>query len=288
MGSRFNPQEELDPLSGTIIDRPIFIVGMPRSGSTAFHHAMAYHPDLGTTTNVTRKFPTCLPMIRLAGLVKRDHEPGEAGTMWDRFVSDQDDILRAEDADPEKSSYYRKAVANVLTYYGKSRFISKCPRNGLRMSFLHAIFPDARFIHLIRDGRAVCQSLLERRTIDNGDLNVWWDVKPPGWKEMEALPPLESVAAQWQAVVKLVTEFGSVLPNSQYMEIRYESFTQDPAALLQQVAEFCGFEWEATDLERASSGVRSQNHKWRERFTDAEIELLNKGMAPVLSKYDYE
>lgn len=268
------------------INRPVFIVGMPRSGSTAFHRVLSEHPDLATTTHVTRKTPTNYPLLKLISLVVRDHKPGEAGTMWDRYVQGDDDVLRAADVTPENRRYYTTAVANVLRLYHRSRFISKCPRNGMRMEFLREIFPDARFIHLIRDGRAVSRSVLEQRE-RSGDMMKWWDVRPIGWRQWEKEPPVASVAHQWRSVVQFVHDVGQTMPTDQYMEIRYEDFTRDPVKLLGRVCSFMGVAWSDEAIRAASRSIESRNDKWEKSFSVDDVTVMNQIMGDGLKAYGY-
>ncbi len=269
------------------IDRPIFIVGMPRSGSTAFHRVISGHPSLATTTHVTRKAPVNLPVLKLISLFVRDHKPGEAGSMWDRFVTEQSDVLRASDVTPECRRYYIKAVENVLRLYDRPRFVSKCPRNGLRMEFLREIFPDAIFVNLVRDGRAVCRSVLERRK-SAGDLRVWWDARPPEWKKWEREEPAASVAHQWRDVVKFVHDIGQTFPDNQYTEIRYEDFTRDPVALLDKVCRFCGIPWSDEGMRQATRDIENRNDKWEKAFSPAEVATMNDIMDDMLKFYGYQ
>ncbi len=268
------------------ISRPVFIVGMPRSGSTAFHRVLSEHPDLATTTHVTRKAPTNYPLLKLISLVIRDHKPGEAGTMWDRYVRGDDDVLRAADVTPENRRYYTTAVANVLRLYHRSRFISKCPRNGMRMEFLREIFPDARFIHLIRDGRAVSRSVLEQRE-GSGDRMKWWDVRPIGWRQWENEPPVASVAHQWRSVVQFVHDVGQTMPSDQYMEIRYEDFTRDPVNLLGRVCSFMDVAWSDEAIRAASRSIESRNDKWEKSFSTDDVAVMNRIMGDALKTYGY-
>lgn len=270
----------------TLIDRPVFIVGMPRSGSTAFHRVLAQHPAVATTTHVTRKAPTVYPALKLISLFVRNHQPGEAGSMWDKFVGPDDDVLRAADATPEARRYYATAVANVLRLYERPRFVSKCPRNGLRMEFLQAIFPDALFVHLVRDGRAVCRSVLERRK-SAGDLRRWWDVKPPGWRTWEREEPAVSTAHQWREVVKLVRDSGATLPAGQFLEIRYEDFTRAPVETLRTVCAFAAMPWTEDGLRAATRDVESRNDKWEKAFSADDIVKMNHVMDDMLRVYGY-
>lgn len=269
------------------IDRPVFIVGMPRSGSTALHDVLSRHPEFATTTHVTRKFPANYAMLKLISPFYRNHKPGEAGSMWDRYVTGDSDVLRATDVTAESRLFYTKAVGNVIRLYDRPRFLSKCPRNGLRMEFLAAIFPDAQFIHLIRDGRAVCQSVMERRK-RSGDINAWWDAKPDGWRQWEHSDPVEAVAHQWDSVVRTVSKSGSMFPASQYLEVRYEDFTADPVAFVQGLGRFCSANWPRDEIVRATRHIENRNDKWEKVFSAHDIDVLNRVMAGTLSRYGYK
>jgi len=270
----------------THIDRPVFIVGMPRSGSTAFHRVLARHPEFGTTTSITRKAPTCYPALKLISMFSRKYEPGEAGTMWDKFVGGDSDVLVAADVTTASRRYYTNAVGNVTRLYKKPRFLSKCPRNGMRMEFLHAIFPDAQFIHLVRDGRAVCQSLIDRRK-RSGDIRAWWDVKPEGWRQWEKLEPVAAVAHQWNAVVTQMMETGSRLPASQYTEVRYEDFVADPVSFMSKIASFCGVNWPDRDVIDATRAIENRNDKWSKVFSPDEVAVMTGIMGDTMKQFGY-
>ena len=268
------------------IDRPVFLVGMPRSGSTVFHRVLSRQPDFATTTNVTRKAPTVYPWLKLLSCWYRQPEPGEAGGMWDRFVTGESDVLRAADATPAARRYYRKAVENCLRLYGKPRFLSKCPRNGLRMGFLQAIFPDARFVHLVRDGRAVGQSILERRK-RSGNIRAWWDVKPEGWRTWEAEDPVVAVAHQWNQVILQMQQAAAGLPAGQYLEVRYEDLVTDPMAFLGRVCDFCDVRWPTDQMAAAVAGLENRNDKWAKVFTPSEVERMMAIMGPTMARFGY-
>jgi hypothetical protein len=269
------------------IDRPVFIIGMPRSGSTALHALLALHPAFATTTNITRKFPAHFALLKLAALLHREHQPGESGRMWDRFVGPDSDVLLADDITPRARAFYMQSVANVLRLYSKSRFLSKCPRNGLRIEFLAGIFPDALFIHLVRDGRAVCRSVLERRQ-RAGDLRAWWDAKPADWKIWTTLDPVPSVAHQWLSVVEFVRETGERLGPDRFIEVRYEDFVTAPDSFLEKLCRFSGVQWPGSEaMIAATKKINNRNDKWSSAFTPAEISVMNEIMAPGLRLYNY-
>ncbi|MGA1194006.1 MAG: sulfotransferase family protein [Kiritimatiellia bacterium] len=270
-----------------VIDRPVFIVGMPRSGTTALRDLLFLHDDFCSTTNVTRKFPGHYGLMRLAALFIREHRPLEAGSMWDRFCNADSDELTADDVTPEARAYFTRAVGHVLRLYDRPRFLSKCPRNGLRIGFLASIFPGACFIHLVRDGRAVCRSVLEKRR-KNGGERQWWDAKPAGWKAAAALDPVASVARQWREVVDRTAANGRDLPASQFMEARYEDFTAAPLAMLDKINTFCGLNHPPGEHQvKACMDIKSRNDKWSASFTAGEVDVLNEIMGPTLKHYGY-
>ena len=145
------------------IYKPIFIVGMMRSGTSVFYRTICAHPELAYISQTTKKFPLSVVKSRLFKLVRRNPMPTEGHRIWRQFARSEDDALERRHVTPESKRYFQKLVTAQMRIHGKQRFVSKYPRNALRIPFLDEIFPDALFIHVIRDGRAVARSLLESR-----------------------------------------------------------------------------------------------------------------------------
>lgn len=266
---------------------PIFVVGMPRSGTTLFQRVVTVHPDLCTTTRETRDFPTSVFMSRLMRLLGKTDKPGEAGLIWDKFLSHDHDVMEAADVTEHARRFYRAMLDAHLELYDTSGFLARYPPNGLRMPYLKEIFPDAQFVHIVRDGRAVCESLIRMRKRDV-TLEDWWGSRPPSWKELERLPPMESVAHQWVEVVRRIVEAGSALPPGCYTELKYEELTGDPAGSLERFFDHCGLVHDTATTETLSSRADSQNFKWREVFTDEEIGTVERVTGPLLEELGYD
>ena len=98
---------------------------------------------------------------------------------------------------------------------GKPRWGDKTPRYGRRLRFIHRLLPEVRFIHLIRDGRAVARSIL----------NLWIG---PG--------TIEECAEWWVEGVDRAREHARDVPH--YMEVIYEDLVRDPEPNLRRIAEF--------------------------------------------------
>jgi len=116
----------MKPVDESVLKNPIFLIGSARSGTSFLsqllrrHHALAYI--------------------------------GEPRLTW-RYGNDhRSDMLRAQDAREEVSSYIRAAFAQQIIAQGKHRLVEKSPSNALRLDFIDRVFPDARFVHIMRHG----------------------------------------------------------------------------------------------------------------------------------------
>jgi hypothetical protein len=127
-------------------------------------------------------------------------------------------------------------------------------------------FPEARFVHLVRDGRAVAYSLSRVDWWDDGV--VWWyGDTPRRWRERGG-DPWELVATHWVRELASVGEGLHAVGPEQQLELRYEELIGEPVAVLRRTAHFAGLSedpgWLA-ELGRLS--YPNKNEAWREQLT---------------------
>ncbi len=269
------------------IVKPIFIVSMPRSGSSVFYQKFSTHPDLCWTSHDSKKFPRSAVLSRIIQKVRPDPRPTEGHRIWRRFAREEDDSMRREHVIEEQKRYYHDLIRAQLRIFGKSRFISKYPRNCLRLDWIDEIFPDAIFVHLVRDGRAVALSLLRKRDTHEGRPH-WWGIRPPGWKNFSHCDPIESVAQQWKACVTYTRTLAADLPPQRYGQFRYEDFCAAPADTLERVAALCDLKWpDRAALEQLVSNIDTQNYKWGGTFSENELERMESVMGDLLEELGY-
>ena len=134
------------------------------------------------------------------------------------------------------------------------RLLEKTPENCLRLRFLIELFPDARFIHVVRDGRPNVESLMEgwlrpdlfrgyriptRLSVPGVPPDRWAFTLIPGWRELAAAGLAEICARQWVVCNETVLDFreqeGRRAP---FLEIRFEDLIERPRVSIGRIATF--------------------------------------------------
>ena len=264
---------------------PIFIIGAPRSGTNIFYRTFAKHPDLAWISNITKKVPSSLLMTRVIMLFRNDHRPTEANNIWQKFTGDDDEFLNRDDVTAAARKYLSKVLQNNLQLFNKPRFVNKCPGNSVRIEFLKEIFPDAIFIHIIRDGRAAAYSIMRSRLEHSGS---YWSVKPPGWQALLKLPLIDACALQWKMTVESILQSAKKLPRGQYMEVKYEEFVARPSEIFELVGAKCDLVWQGDLLQKITTGMENRNFKWQSELPDADKNTLNVLLGDFLRQLGYE
>jgi len=117
------------------------------------------------------------------------------------------------------------------------RSVETTPHTLLHMETMASIFPRARFVHVIRDGRDVVGSLLQRDWIDPATGEKVWCCQSP-----------KAAAEYWVHVVDAIREQGARIPG-RYLEVQYEDLIAHPEASMRMVLAFLGETWEDAVLQ---------------------------------------
>jgi hypothetical protein len=186
---------------------------------------------------------------------------------------------------------------------GAKRLLEKTPENCLRLRFLFELFPDARFIHLVRDGRHNVGSLMEgwlrpdlfrgyriptRLTIPGVRPDRWAFTLIPGWRDLAAAGLAEICARQWVVCNESVLDFrdreGLHAP---MLAIRFEDLIERPREAVGRIAEFAEVDLR-TDLQRlpeANIGSAPVADKWH-GHADA-IASVEPIIGPTMTRLGY-
>lgn len=299
------------------VGKPIFFIGVPRSGTTIIFETFCAHQDLAWFSNYFTRVPCCpsvsflsrladYPWLRGQEQTRAEHRsllkrcqiiPVENYTVWVKYGRTDfavDYLLDAKADDSEKQRLDR-IINKVLCYHGKRRFVAKLT-GPARISYLNSLFPDALFIHIIRDGRAVVNSLMNVKFwIDGGGVVApYWNngLQSRYIEEWEASgrSKLVLAAVQWKNIIELARAESGALDGHRYLEVRYEDFMDNPEATLTRLNEFCGLSQSSSQRRYLLKNARlkDMNSKYRERFNQDELDALNIAMQDALVTNGYE
>lgn len=211
----------------------LFVVGAARSGTTLLQRLLDAHPRLAVVNEtywLPRKFRPRKGLTR-DGLVTDQLVPMLLESpKFDRMGLDGPDLesLRGG-GEPLR---YERFVERIFDLYaaraGKPLAGDKSPGYVRRIAQIHRLWPQARFVHIIRDPRDVCLSMLDWRSGERtaGQYGTW------------DMDPVVSTALYWRYSVGCGREAGAQLGPELYHEVRYEDLVRDTAAELGRI---CGF-----------------------------------------------
>jgi tetratricopeptide (TPR) repeat protein len=193
---------------GVPSELPVFIVGMPRSGSTLVEQILANHPLVyggGEEAGDFRSFMS-------------QWGPGGGGDPYGLpLLTNQDDT--------------QKRAASYLHWIGQGHASATRATNKSLLNFLHlgliaTLFPKARVIHCRRDPLDVCLSCYCH-----------------GFRDMEFACSLEDIGAYYVAYERLMAHWATVLPILVH-EVRYENLVDKPRSVMQDLLSACGLPWD--------------------------------------------
>ncbi|MGH9858080.1 MAG: sulfotransferase family protein [Acidobacteriota bacterium] len=264
---------ELDTAVGKVV-KPVFIMGAPGSGTTLLYDTLCTHRDLAyVTLNMLRagihkrgrfvgeKRSALFKMQNLFHRDKASNVPHEANAFWIRYFGTYN-YLTENDFTPEIAAYYRKNVTAVQNLWKRPRFINKNLQHCVRARMLDRIFPDAKFIHIIRDGRAVAYSILNKKGEANPTMFLLSLKKILGDRYRPERSELFNYGRAWAELVSKARE-ASVFGPDRYYELRYEDLITRPHNEIKRITDFCGVDWYGK-FEKKIPKTSNMNTKWRQ------------------------
>jgi hypothetical protein len=194
-----------------ICENPVFVIGSPRSGTTALAFALGRHPDLAASSESQI-------LVDLFGRNKvLDRNYAREGGSWLRNQG-----IGAEDFLADVGFGFNRLFTRVA---GGKRWVDHTPRHTLMLQWLPAMFPGARFVHILRDGRRVVHSM-----VNFGALHAAGEV--PLWAT-----DFPKACQTWARYTAAALEFEAAQP-ARFLTVRNEDLVADPMAGFRRVLAF--------------------------------------------------
>ncbi len=230
--------------TGERVDRPVFIVGMGRSGTTLLGQVLAAHPAIGFLNEPKAMWHCIRPDEDVIG----SYAPIGTGRLY----------LDAGDAAPAVVERAHALFARYLRMSRSRRVVDKYPELIFRTGFVRAIFPDARFLIAIRSPGRVLPSVATWSDSHERDGANWWGLRDRKWEAIwrEAVAGREDngdiaaldlggetddrvrAAVEWLVTARAGLELARRDPLS--MVVRYEDLVLHPRSTVARILGFCG------------------------------------------------
>lgn len=286
------------------ITKPIIIVGTGRCGSTLFHRLLAKHPQVMWLSPLCYKYPdrpawnrlavTAMDQPLLNRLFGGKIRPGENYRFWDKYAygfSEPCRDLVPTDVSARVKKQVRAAFEPMLTAK-RNRLLIKIT-GWPRIGFLNEIFEDAKFIHVLRDGRAVASSLLH--------VNFWrgW-YGPQGWRAGLLSPEDQATwesydrsftalaGLEWRIQMRAMEAARRQLDAGRFYEVKYEEFCEHPLESFREVLEFAELS-QSAEFERhvRATSIRSTSNRWRDDLSPGQQVILDNLLRDDLLRCGY-
>jgi hypothetical protein len=270
------------------VSPPLFVLGVSRSGTTLLRVILDRSPGLAIPDET----------FFIPQLASRHQSPVDPESFlddlrrlprlaaWEVSAADLAARLRpgmsvSEALDATFSAYAAK--------HGKPRWGDKTPMYMRHLGLIDRLFPDAQYVHLVRDGRDAALAFLD---MPGGVVTRTW-----------AHPrSAAGFACEWSTEVERARALGRRVGPSRYFEIRYEELVADTAAVVESVCAFAGAPFETTMLEysKAVDVSEKPHHQrllqpptkgvrdWRTQMGDEDVRAFEAIAGGVLADLGYE
>ncbi|MFP4445255.1 MAG: DUF2304 family protein [Desulfosudaceae bacterium] len=296
-------------------EKAVFLIGSPRSGTTILENILNCHEK-----------------------ITEFYEPY---FLWEHFFRvDDNDVWDRRDLTPRAATVIQREFATFARRCDKHLVLDKLPTHSFNIPLIQQIFPEARWIHILRDGRDVTLSIHKewekrKQMVENKDfvslyhtakamldrqpfwrykfmavtheltksfsLNPYrylnksrwkgqagWGPRFEGWQDyLQSHTALEFNAMQWVKTVEAVQAHWAQIPEKNKIEVRYEDLLSDPVAVISSIIDFLGYRPQEGFFEKIPELITDNVEKWKDEFTEVQIETIKPILTPLLEKTGY-
>ena len=286
-----------------------FVLGTGRCGSTLVHEVLCQHDDVAFLSNLEdlgvppgavarasgRAYRRMPPWVTEKGRAR--FAPSEGYRALRREVSpileSSDRDLLAADATPWLTKRLQAFFEERMARAPEPVYLHKLtgwPRAG----FLHAAFPDARYVNVVRDGRAVASSWLQMdwwlgyRGPEHWHFGPLSDEHRDVW-ERSGRSYVVLAGLAWVLLLDAFEAARAELPERSWLDVRYEDLLAEPEVTIGRILTFFGLPFEATFRRRLArySFETGRSDAYRRDLDPASLKALEDVLGPTLQRYGY-
>ena len=256
------------PATGPLLERPVFIVAAPRSGSTLLFETLGASQALATLGGEAHWLVEAHELLR----------PGAPGVDSNRLTGEHATTAIAAAIEASLKSRLQDSEGRPVTS-GVVRLLEKTPKNALRVPFFARLYPDALFLFLWREPRESLGSIIdawrsgEWRTYPQlrGFELPWSLLLPPGWQALRGRPLGEIASLQWETTNRVALDDLEKLAPERWMSLSYDGLVAEPRAMIERACRFIGVDFDEGLARRLAAPLRAAQYthsapdpdKWR-------------------------
>jgi hypothetical protein len=293
--------------------KPVFILGAGRSGTTLLYKLFCLNNNFAWISNYMAKFPNFVILSSLNRVNTRF--PNLNLYSWfnkesNAFYSDRKILKKIlptpvegeviytkggfeiypqgnRQLDNTSIDFFKDLVQKIAKYQGKKYFLSKRTANNRRINQLLQCFPDAKFINITRDGRAVAYSLTKVQWWDKH--KIWWkDQKTPPELRRENYSDIELAATNWVEEVKCIENGIRNISAENIITLKYEDFAEDSEQYVLKCLKHIGVEPDPDWLSAVRKiRIYNNNHLWEKHLSAKEEEIVMAIQSDKLKELNY-
>jgi len=303
--------------------KPIFIVGVPRSGTTMLYRMMlCKHPDVAWFSHEdlqyliskeeqeklkkqfkkmkenNEKIPRTESTLFVFGPKQKNFVKGtsklpiEAETLWSNCFGKK----YITDISENKKNEVIQSIQMLLENQKKIRFLNKSPQNSMRIFAIKKIFPDAKFINIAREPRSVIASMITRQELE-GQFEVERSFKNKPVSKIRSLikkkihlssnnfDVVKDYANSYKEITEILYNF-STFHYENFITVIYEKLLANPEKEITRLLEFCELE-KPLSLKDLIPTFKETQNKWKEKLSKDDEKEIFKIVKSTIKKMNY-
>lgn len=274
---------------------PVFLVGCSRSGTTVTFETIGASSEL---VNLGFEIPQ----------------------FWNDLYGPLNNGWHSEAAGPEhaRSEHRDAALRFFYRRLGGGRILDKTCINVMRIGYLHALFPEAKFVFIQRDGRDNISSMIdgwrlgrtdgdfhlkqffgefpEPVSINGGEFTEWAFFLAPGWQAYNHSSIEEVCAFQWISANQLALDAAATIPADRWIHLRYEDLFERPVDMFRDVYQRLDLaftpeiEQRCRTLDQRPTSIvkgKPSKAKWKQQNPELVERILDR-IAPMQTRLGYD